>query len=206
MWSIPVYTQSAVNAAIADGTMPQTAATPAPSSPTRPAYAPASTTAAAAATSSYLAAQAGAPAVPAPTSSASQRYAPVQPTRTTKTDDGPAAPQPGAVPTPDHSMKSSLPPPPKAGEIYNPPQPTVAPQAYKPQPYPAQMSMLPPTTSYGGQPRFGMTRIATGRSGSYPTHLPSQNFDFRRGSLEHPPGRTLPPILICRKGMRSVEI
>jgi len=187
MSGIPVYTQSPINAAKPSGVTPQTAA---PATQTT-AYAPSSntatTTATPAYTSGYPAAQPGAPAVPAPTAAA-QRYAPPQPTPTRKTEDGPAAPQPGAFPTPSNGLKSNLPPPPKAGEIYHPPQITPAPSAAVSQPYPPQMAIPPPTTAYGAQPPTSSTSTTTTPSSAYPVSLAVDHQSAPRRSLEHPPG------------------
>lgn len=171
MTGIPVYTQAPINAAKASGTSPQTTA---PSSQTT--SGPSTTTAVP--TSSYPPAQPGAAAFPAPTATA-QRYAPVQPTPTTKADADSPAPQPGAVPTP--LGKSSLPPPPKAGETYHPQQ-TAAPTQQ--QPYPPQMSIPPPTNAYG-QPPHASTATTNAPLGSYPASIPEVG---GRRSLEHPPG------------------
>ena len=113
MSGIPVYTQSPINASLASGATPHTAA-PAPAPSSHVSSAPAPATAAATSISSYPSARPGAPAVPAPTGAA-QRYAPVQATRTIQSEpEGPPAPQPGAAPIP--TSRSTLPPPPKAGE------------------------------------------------------------------------------------------
>ncbi|KUJ21013.1 uncharacterized protein LY89DRAFT_681644 [Mollisia scopiformis] len=179
MTGIPVYTQAPINAAKASGTTPQTTAPP---SQTASGPNQASTTTAA--TSSYPPAQPGAAPFPAPTAAAQQRYAPVQPTPTTKDEaDLPAPPQPGAVPTPLGT--SSIPPPPKAGETYKPPQQTAAPTQPLAQPYPSQMSIPPLTGTYGAQPPHSSTATTTTPSGSYPASIPEVG---ARRSLEHPPG------------------
>lgn len=179
MTGIPVYTQ--VNATKASGTTPQTTAAQ-PQTASCPNPAPSTT--AAPSTSSYPPAHPGAGAVPAPTAAA-QRYAPVQPTPTTKTDtDSPAAPRPGPVPTPLGS--SSIPPPPKVGETYHPPQQTVAPIQPLAQLYPPQMSIPPPTSAYGVQLPHSSTTTTTTPLGSYPASIPEAG--AQRCSLEHPPG------------------
>jgi len=182
MSGIPVYTNSPINAAKASGPTSQTAAPPTQSTPVAPSSNVATTTATPSSTSSYPAAQPGAPAVPAPTA-AVKRYAPVQPTPTVKTDDGPPAPQPGAFPTPTQSLRSNLPPPPKAGETFNPP-----PQTTTAQTYPPQMSIPPPTTAYGAQQPASSTSTTNAPSSSYPVPLPSEDYGAPRRSLEHPPG------------------
>lgn len=185
MSGIPVYTQSPINAAMADGTGPRTAAAvPTQGTQSGPNTNTATTTAIPSSTSSYPAARPGAPAMPAPTSAA-QRYAPMQPTLTTRLEEqGPPPPQPGAVPTPLNS-KSNLPPPPKAGEKFIPPQTAM------PQPYPPQMNIPPPTNTYRGQPPSSSTSTTTTSSPPYPTALPSDNYDAPRRSLKHPPGGQL---------------
>lgn len=179
MSGIPIYTSSPINASKASGTTPQTAAPGTQTTPFTPNPAPATTTASSS-TSSYPAAQRGA-AAPAPTGAA-QRYAPVQPTPTTKTDiGGPPAPQPGAVPTP--LSRSTIPPPPKAGETYHPPAPPSMSQ-----PYPPQMSIPPPTSAYGAQHPTSSTSSSTTRSSAYPAPIPNADYGAPRRSLEHPPG------------------
>lgn len=170
MSGIPVYTSSPINAAKASGTTPQTAL---PYS--NPASVPA--TAITTSSSSYAAAQPGAFAFPAPTGTA-QRYAPpLQPTPTTKTDQGlPAAPQSGAAPVP--TSRNVLPPPPKAGQTYQPATPSQ---------YPPQMNIPPPTSTYRGIPPSSTTSTSTTASMAYPIGLSSAEA-APRGSLEHPPG------------------
>jgi hypothetical protein len=187
MSGIPVYTQSPINAAMADGTGPRTAAAvPTQGTQSGPNTNTATTTAIPSSASSYPAARPGAPALPAPTSAA-QRYAPMQPTLTTRLEEqGPPLPQPGAVPTPPNSMRSNLPPPPKAGEKFIPP-----PQTAMPQPYPPQMSILPPTNAYHGPPPSLSTSTTTTSSSPYPAALPSDNCHTPRRILEHPPGGQL---------------
>lgn len=78
------------------------------------------------------------------------RYAPpIQPTPTTQTQDNqsPPPPQPGAAPVPPASSKPNIPPPPKAGETFHPPEQTPAPQPAS-APYPPQMGMPPPTAPF----------------------------------------------------------
>ncbi len=121
--------------------------------------------------------------MPAPTAAA-QRYAPLQPTPTTNTDSEPPAPQPGALPTPLN--RSTVPPPPKAGEIYQPQQ-TAAPTQTTAQGFPPQMAHPPPTATYGSQPPKSSTSTTSAPSGPYPVAIPSTEPGPRR-SLEHPPG------------------
>ncbi|KAK2630250.1 hypothetical protein QTJ16_001070 [Diplocarpon rosae] len=165
MSGIPVYTSSPIKASKTAG--PQSL--PLAPNPT-----------ATKSSSRYPPARPGAPAIPAPTADA-QHYAPLQPTPTSKTEDkGPPAPQPGALPIP----KTVVPPPPKAGEPYQP-QPTTAPAQ---QTYPPQMAFIPPIVSSGYQPTKSSTSIGNAASGPYPVSLPQAADDPRRGSLEHPPG------------------
>ncbi|KAI9740663.1 MAG: hypothetical protein M1818_004627 [Claussenomyces sp. TS43310] len=183
MSGIPVYTQSPITATKASGVTPQTQAPPSSiSSPSKPGYAPATTTATS--SSTYPLAQPGASVaapMPAPTSSASQRYSPVQAISTTKTaGDVPPAPQPGAFPTPEHSLRSNLPPPPKSGEHYQPPQPSM------PQPYPPQMAIPPPTNIYGAPPPSSSTSTTTTSASTY--LAPMDTYEAPRKSFEHPPG------------------
>lgn len=167
MAPIPVYSKAPINAAKAAAVNPQTAESQSGASPP----APVSTTTSA--TSSYPAAQPGAVAFPGPTA-APQRHTPMYPSPTTNTaEQGPPAPQPGAVPTPLH--KNTLPPPPKAGETYNPPAPTM----------PPQMAIPPPTSAYGSQQP---TSTSTSGQMSYPIGIPAQAEVQTRRSLEHPPG------------------
>lgn len=175
MSGIPVYNQSTV-----------AAKAPAPTSTAPPAedaqqVAPPSTTASPVSTSTYSqspSAQPGAAPVPAPTAS-SQRYTPVgQPAPTANPAGyGPPAPQPGAFPSA----------PPKAGEAHLLAQRTNGPAAQNsmPRPYPAQMSVPPPTPVYGHR---STTSTATAASAAYPVQLPGADYGARRQSLDHPPG------------------
>ncbi len=169
MSGIPVYTKSPINASKASGVTPQTAEPQVQASPLTPNPDPAATTTS---TSTYSPARPGANAFPGPTAAA-QRYAPhVEPTPTTQTGDrGPPAPQPGSVPT--ALSRNTIPPPPKAGESHR-------------QPYPPQMGIPPPTTSYGTQHPSSSTSTSTTASASYPVAVSST--EIPRRSLEHPPG------------------
>lgn len=170
MAPIPIYSKSPINAAKADGVTPQTAAgdnqnpsdlKPAPTSTEDQQH-------------EYPAARPGAaPSLPAPTGAVqAQRYAPVQPTPTRSVgDQGPPPPQPGAVPVAP-GAKSTLPPPPKAGETFNPPVQTAAPQL----PYPPQMGMAAPTVPSSQRG----TSTAFASQFSRPAEV--------GGGLEHPPG------------------
>ncbi|PBP22702.1 hypothetical protein BUE80_DR006415 [Diplocarpon rosae] len=172
MSGIPVYTSSPIKASKVPGITAQTAGSQ--SSP----LAPNPTTTKA--SSRYPPPRPGAPAMPAPTADA-QRYAPLQPTPTTKTEDmGPPAPRPGALPVP----KSAVPPPPKAGESYQP-QPTTAPAQ---QTYPPQMALVSPMVSSAYQPTKSSTSTDNAAAVPYPVSLSQAADDPRRGSLEHPPG------------------
>ncbi|CZT49761.1 uncharacterized protein RSE6_10650 [Rhynchosporium secalis] len=177
MAGIPVYTSSPMKASKPSATTPQTDAPGSQGEHIAPNAAP--TTATASATSSYMPAQPTSVTFPAPTTAAQQRYAPLQPTATTKIDSQPPAPQPGAVPTP--SSRSAIPPPPKAGESYQPQQ-TAAPV----QSYPPQMS-YPPAATYGSIPPSSTTSTTNAPSILFPVALPTAE-SAPRSSLEHPPG------------------
>ncbi|KAI1406677.1 hypothetical protein F4819DRAFT_4007 [Hypoxylon fuscum] len=166
MAPIPVYTNSPIAASKASGVTPQTAQPQLqPSSASRPAEASASPTSPSQA--SYPPAQPGAaPSLPTPTTTA-QAYIPPN-------HDGPPPPQPGAVPVSSRAPGTTIPPPPKVGEKYQPPQQTPSPQ-YMSMPYPQQMAVPSPTASYPSQQRGTSTASVQG-----PTAL--------SGSLQHPPG------------------
>ncbi|KAK2742018.1 hypothetical protein CKAH01_01445 [Colletotrichum kahawae] len=133
----------------------------------------------------YPLAQPGAaPSLPVQSASA-QAYPIPRPTPTTTTDDvnHPPPPQPGAVPVPVAANKSTLPPPPKAGEAYQPPAPTPATQATVP--YPPQMAIPPPTMS-GQRGSSTSTTAANGPQMTGPRPIPL-GVD-PASSLEHPAG------------------
>lgn len=188
MSGIPVYTSSPINAAQKPSAVtPQTAVPASQASDGSYTSRPAPSTTTLTSSTSYPPAQPGAPATPAPTGAAAQRYAPLQPTPTTKNDaedNGPPLPQPGAA-----ASMSNVPPPPKAGEKYNPPQQTSSPKASGSvaQSYPHQMGIPPPTTTSGG---YSHTSTSTSRnpSSAYPVSLPQSGDGAARRSLEHPPG------------------
>lgn len=184
---IPIYSQSPINAAKPDGETPQTAAgqagagpekapiiTAAPDLRQQAAYPPAQPVAG--------------PPPPAPTGASTSQYSPyvpAQPTTTTRSLDsqGPPPPQPGAVPTPyNPKATSTLPPPPKAGETYHPPQQTQAPTPTVP--YPAQMTVPPPTLPYAQR----------GTSSATPGYSPQASNPLGTAgsaggsNLAHPPG------------------
>lgn len=177
MSGIPVYTSSPIKPTKAYGTTPQTAAPAYQGSPLAPSTVPTSTSSASASSSSYPPAQPGAAAMPAPTVAA-QRYAPLPPpTPTTTTDDlGPPQPQPGAVPIPP--SRSTVAPPPMAGESYHQ---TTAPTSSV---FPPQMGYAPPTMTYGSQPPKSSTSTTNTSSMPYPVAISSPG----NGTLEHPPG------------------
>jgi len=180
---INLFKNSAINANNASAVTPQTA------SPKNVTPSPALTTASTTGASSYPAARPGAPAVPAPTAAA-QRFTPaaIQPTPTT-TSQQPfsPAPQPGAVPVPLSNSarpKSTIPPPPKAGESYILPSRT---ETVPPSHYPRQMYFPPPTTSYN--PPSSSTSTSTVPLSSYPVSLPTSQYEQGAGqSLDGPPG------------------
>ena len=176
---IPIYSQSPINAAKPSGVTPQTAA---PGSSEKEGRSQPATTTAAVSQDAYPPARPGAvPSLPAPTGTTqSQRYAPVQPTPTVNLENtGPAPPQPGAVPTLPGRLPSGIPPPPRAGESYHPPEVTQAPQA----PYPAQMSIPAPTIPHV----HGGTSTAT--AGRYSQAAQPTTLGAGSGNqLNHPPG------------------
>ncbi|KAI0887142.1 uncharacterized protein GGS22DRAFT_156265 [Annulohypoxylon maeteangense] len=174
MAPIPVYTDSPIAASKPSGVTPQTAGGQA-SSASNPATT--STSPTPTRKTSYPSAQPGAtPSLPAPTGAISQAYLP---------QNSPPAPQPGAFPTPPGTTGTNIPPPPKAGERYQPPQQTSATQPMS-IPYPPQMSMSPPSAPYAAQQRGTSTASVPTSvySGPGPTAVggpPTQ-------SLQHPPG------------------
>ncbi|KAI0199710.1 hypothetical protein F4808DRAFT_431802 [Astrocystis sublimbata] len=157
MAPIPVYANSPITAAKADGVTPKTAS---PEDQSKMSQASSSMPTSAYTPSAYPAAQPGAaPSLPAPTGQPqAQPYAPVQPTPTTAiASESPAPPQPASVPA------SHLPPPPKAGEKYQPPTQTAAPSAATIR-YPAQMAIPAPTASYPAQQHGTSTATAASSS------------------------------------------
>ncbi|KZL71099.1 hypothetical protein CT0861_03853 [Colletotrichum tofieldiae] len=191
MPAIPIFKDTPINASKATGATPQTEE-PQPNANSNnapdlshsqvgapaPALAPSSTH-----QQSYPPAQPGAaPSLPVQTASA-QAYPALRPTPTQKTDDvSPPPPQPGAAPVPVTGT-SSLPPPPKAGEVYQPPAPTPATQATPP--YPPQMGIPPPTMPHSAL-RGSPTSIANGPQMTGPRPIPLGGDPA--SSLEHPPG------------------
>jgi hypothetical protein len=178
MAPIPIYTQSPITAAKPTGVTPQTAAPLANEEVGR--SVPATRTSVAS-QDAYPPAQPGAvPSLPAPTGSVqNQRYVPVQPTPTVKeAESGPPPPQPGAVPTLPGG-KPSVPPPPRAGESYHPPEVTQAPKV----PYPPQMSIPAPTLPHAQR---GTSTATAGRhpQAAQPTSIGAGS----GGELNHPPG------------------
>ncbi len=169
MSGIPVYTSSPINAVKAAAATPQTSVASQEKATTAPNPAPATTTGTATSTSSYPPARPGAAAFPGPTPAVTPRYAPLHPTPTSQySSEGPPAPQPGAIPIPS---KATILPPPKAGESYHLPQQTASSTSTTntgvTQPYPAQMSIPPPTT-HGAQPPRSSTSTTGAASMSYP--------------------------------------
>ncbi|KAI1457182.1 hypothetical protein F4805DRAFT_196502 [Annulohypoxylon moriforme] len=177
MAPIPVYTDSPIAASKPSGVTPQTQAAPA-SSASKPATT--STSPTPTSDTSYPPAQPGAiPSLPAPTGAVSQAYVP---------QDSPPAPQPGAFPTPSGPTRTNIPPPPKAGEKYQPPQQASATQPMS-VPYPPQMSTSPPSAPYATQQRGTSTASVPTSvySGQGPTALGGPPMDHTQ-SLQHPPG------------------
>ncbi|KAI6092559.1 hypothetical protein F4821DRAFT_224357 [Hypoxylon rubiginosum] len=170
MAPIPVYTNSPIAASKASGVTPKTDLPP--SVVSKPATTTASPTSAN--SGSYPPAQPGAaPSLPTPTATA-RAYG----------YDGPPAPQPGAAPTPTSAVNTSIPPPPKAGEKYQPSQQTPAPQPVS-MPYPQQMSIPTPTAPYPAQQHGTSTAsVPTSYNSQGPTATTGSGFY----SLEHPPG------------------
>lgn len=133
-------------------------------------------------------------------------YAPARPGPTVPTPtspmtvrSGPPAPQPGAFPvslSPRTTAKSSLPPPPRAGERPQPPREykrgsTVPVQAQNP-PNHSQRSQSSPKSEPNGLPPQPLT-LNTCSSPAYttsasPAGLPQSTETSARASLEHPPG------------------
>ncbi|KAI1742567.1 hypothetical protein F4680DRAFT_446130 [Xylaria scruposa] len=198
MAPIPVYTNSPITAAKADGITPKTASSSdvscktnkaSSSSPTS-AYTPSTSTSTSTSTptstSTYAAAQPGAvPSLPAPTGPAiAQPYSAVQPTPTTSiASASPAPPQPGSVPV------SSLPPPPKAGERYQLPVQTPAPPAATIR-YPHQMAIPAPTAPQPSQQR-GTSTTSVASSSPYGARAPFTTTsigDDGAPSFSHPAG------------------
>ncbi|KAI1102979.1 hypothetical protein F4804DRAFT_248008 [Jackrogersella minutella] len=180
MAPIPVYTDSPIVASKPSGVTPQTAQSIPDSNPTATSTSPASPNQA-----SYPPARPGAiPSLPAPTAATFQAYAPPQPTQT-HNHDGPPAPQPGAVPISPGATRTNIPPPPKAGEKYQPPQQT---QATPPAsiPYPSQMFIPPPSAPYAVQQRG--TSTASIPSSVYSSQGPTALGGPPIQSLQHPPG------------------
>ncbi|TLD30762.1 hypothetical protein PspLS_02093 [Pyricularia sp. CBS 133598] len=189
---IPIYSKSPINASKASGVTPQTAApgddskqqlSPGPAASATTNYLPTKT-------SAYAAPQPGAtPTIPTATaSSGSNPYAPA-PTAGLGSSGSPPQPQPGAVPAQPGGIAASatgtgLPPPPKAGETYQPPPPAPA-TTVAPQYPPPQMSMAAPSIPYPQQ-QLG-TSTATGPPsvlGTPATQLPGASLD----DLAHPAG------------------
>ncbi|KAI2630794.1 hypothetical protein GGR54DRAFT_584229 [Hypoxylon sp. NC1633] len=165
---IPVYTDSPIVASKPSGVTPQTSEPPSASRP-----APASSSPTPTNQSSYPPAQPGAaPSLPA------------QPTQTFN-HDGPPPPQPGAVPISSRPTGTSIPPPPKTGEKYQPPQQTEAPRSVS-MPYPQQMFIPPPAAPYASQQRG--TSVATGPTPAYTSNAPATLGRPENSSLAHPPG------------------
>ncbi|KAI3337273.1 hypothetical protein HD806DRAFT_33136 [Xylariaceae sp. AK1471] len=175
MAPIPVYANSPITAAKPDGVTPETAsvAEPLTDSPSKASAAPTSTYT----PFTYAAAQPGAaPSLP---------YSPLQPTPTTSIGSAnPASPQPGSVPI------SSIPPPPKVGERYQPPTQTPAPPATTTMPYPHQMGIPAPTAPQPSQQR-GTSTASMASSSPYGTQIPSATTGIGgegAQNLSHPSG------------------
>lgn len=196
MPAIPIYSQSPISAAKPDGTTPQTAAAagqPVDSKQFTPTQTSPSSV-------PYPAAQPGV-SIPGPTAVPSQRYAPaLQPTPTTSQpiSNGPPPPQPGGVPVLPGSSppaKSTLPPPPKVGETYQPPAPAPA-QApavtAAPRYPPPQMGIPPPnvptTASRGATSTANPTLGARSAHAPVPLGQPQPVGGSSGAGLNHPPG------------------
>ncbi|KAI1426153.1 hypothetical protein F5Y12DRAFT_713392 [Xylaria sp. FL1777] len=177
MAPIPVYTNSPITAAKPDGVTPKTASGTDASCKTKTtkASSPTSTYTPAA----YAAAQPG--AVPAlPTATSSVFTSPLRPTPTTSMANArPAPPQPGSVPV------SGVPPPPKAGEKYQPPTQTPT----TTMPYPQQMAIPAPATPHSLQRGTSTATIMS--SSPYGAQTPSATTGASGDdvqSLSHPAG------------------
>ncbi|KAI0460391.1 hypothetical protein F5B21DRAFT_5981 [Xylaria acuta] len=196
MAPIPVYTNSPITAAKADGVTPKTASSDAPCKTNKAAAAAAASSSSSSPSSpsptsaytpsTYATAQPGAaPSLPAPTGPArAQPSSPVRPTPTTSiASASPAPPQPGSVPV------SSLPPPPKAGERYRLPTQTPAPPAATIR-YPHQMAIPAPTAPQPLQQR-GTSTTAMASSSPYGTQRALTTTDIGGNdaqSFSHPAG------------------
>ena len=191
MAPIPIFTQSPLNASKADGVTPKTAE--GPDQPSTPRGQEATTTAAPppTSTSPYPAPQPGArpaaPPAPTPTATytttAHARYASVDSTADAAYGNGmnPPPPQPGAVPAPRN--RTSLPPPPKAGEtmVSDPSRDAAARAGSFPTAMPPQMGIPPPTAP----------QVPGGTSAAVPTGpRPTSLFEGGPGTApgNHPPG------------------
>ncbi|KAI0448073.1 hypothetical protein F4803DRAFT_545594 [Xylaria telfairii] len=184
MAPIPVYANSPITAAKADGITPKTASSSDTPCKADKASLPSPTSAHT--PSTYVAARPGAaPSLPAPSGPArAQHYSPMQPTPTTSiANASPAPPQPGSVPI------SSLPPPPKAGERYQPPTQTAAPPAATIR-YPHQMAIPAPTVPQPSQQR-GTSTTPMASSSPYGVQMPFTTIGIggrNAQSFSHPAG------------------
>ncbi|KAI1116140.1 hypothetical protein F5Y14DRAFT_87420 [Nemania sp. NC0429] len=191
MAPIPLYTNSPITAAKPDGVTPKTDA------PGRPDGASSSPTSTYTPSTYTTAAQPGAasslPAPTGPPTAAQPYHSHLLPTPTTSIgSSGPAPPQPGSVPV------SSLPPPPKAGERYQPPTQTPAPVPAPPtatMPIPRQMGIPAPSAPQPSQQRGTYTIPPMASSSHYGAPVPSALTGIGAGvggentsSLSHPPG------------------
>lgn len=170
---IPIYTQSPINPAKADGVTPQTAE----ASEENDGPQPATTTATSSRRQSggYPAAQPGAvPSLPAVTPApSSQQYAPIQPTPTSNLAyQGPPPPQPGAVPVaPGATFQAATSGPPPA---------TVTAPARLPGHSPAATSGYPPQMSI---PAPAVPQAQRGTSTAFVSPYSAAQPD-----VSHPPG------------------
>ncbi|KAI0402635.1 hypothetical protein F4802DRAFT_347367 [Xylaria palmicola] len=186
MAPIPVYANSPITAAKADGVTPKTASIDDACDAYRAASSPPTSTTYTPSTHAAIDAQPGAvPSLPKPTGAAvAQPCPPLQPTPTTTIPSaGPASPQPGSAPV------SSIPPPPQANERYQPSVQTPAPPVTT-TPYPHQMNIPAPAAPQPSQQR-GTSTTMTAPSLPYGNQIPSATTGIDGSGaqgLSHPPG------------------
>ncbi|KAL9036526.1 MAG: hypothetical protein Q9214_006095 [Letrouitia sp. 1 TL-2023] len=115
-------------------------------------------------------------------------------------------PEPKAIPSALASattMRPTVPPPPKSGEVMKHPEDHEPASVTQSQPYTSRMSAPPPRTAHGGQPPSSITptktdhfprqsaeEISLQKRQVAPSHdlVHSTNQATSKGSLEHPPG------------------
>lgn len=177
---VTIHSSSPINAAKAQGASPKTDKPEVPPAQGVPTYLKAQDHIPTSAQPYPPPQPGGRPAIPTQTST-TQASPPPPPTRTqNQYDTGPPPPQPGAVPAYPEKATGTWSPGP--GQTYQPPQPTPAPTTSAP--YPTQMSVPSPVTSYS-------TQIGSGTSTSTPHHARHAPVDLGRTSVDgysQPPG------------------